>query len=61
MMPLSIGPLQITGWFSWISSPIETIAMPQVSIGTRICSPSGPVCTSGVRSATPSIVGAFGP
>ena len=33
MMPLSIGPRQITGWFSPISNPIDTMAMPQLSIG----------------------------
>ncbi len=60
MMPLSIGPRQITGWFSSISSPIDTIARPQQSIGVSTWSLPLPR-TSGVRSATPSIVGALGP
>ena len=33
MMPLSIGPRQITGWLASISRPIDTMAMPQLSIG----------------------------
>lgn len=60
MMPLSIGPRQITGWFSWISSPIDTMAMPQLSIGVSTWAAPSPR-TSGVRSATPSMVGALGP
>ena len=60
MMPFSIGPRQITGWCSSISNPIETMATPQLSIGTIRCVSPLPR-TSGVRSATPSIVGAFGP